>query len=500
MREGEIDGPPARRSEIAEFHVPRSPTPPGAPGGVGIAGASGKSARSEVARDRRRLILLPTLNEVQGLEATLEELDRTRFGSSRSPPSIVVVDGQSTDGTQEVAHRWGVPVLPQRSKGKGAAMREGLAWAARQGFSSVAVMDADGTYEAASLPAIFDLLELGSELVVGVRRTELTSRSSIRDLIHRVGNGLLNYAAAQFSRQPVLDVCSGFWGVRTAVLDLLDLESDGFDIEAELFVKSFRRGLHVSQIPVTYRSRVGDAKLHAIRDGARIFLSILRYSLRSGPAIARRARTGWDGSTTRPSLDSVLLALAPAHVILLSARERLSEADEVAKRLASASPNASVVTSVLPSNARSRSLGPLLPSLTEPVAGVGAIVVVTLPSGDGLGTEPPPVMVGIPRTGRVLHFPAPRGGAPSGRDLGEIAERQFRPERLPGGIFSALFILSASIEPTWTRRELALLGANAKGFPLGVFRHQPSPPPGLPRLWMPALGPSGVRSRPVAVG
>lgn len=498
MRESVLEGPIAPGRAIADLPVPPASSV-GTAHGVAIdAGAVG-GVRPGSARDRRRLILLPTLNEVEGLEATLQELERTHFGSSRSPPSILVVDGHSTDGTQKVAARWGVPVLPQRSKGKGAAMREGLAWAAGQGFSSVAVMDADGTYAAASLPAIFDLLELGSELVVGVRRTEVTSRSSIRDLIHRVGNGLLNYVAAQFSRKPVLDVCSGFWGVRTAVLDILDLESDGFDIEAELFVKSFRRGLQVSQIPVVYRSRVGDAKLHAVRDGARIFLSILRYSLRSGPNIARHARIGWDGAADRPSLDSVLLALAPAHVILLSARERLPEADAVARRLASASPNASVVTSVLPSNAHSGSLGPLLPSLTEPVAGVGAIVVVTLPSGDGAGAEPPPVMVGIPRTGRVLHFPAPRGRAPSDRDLGEIAERQFRPERLPGGIFSALFILSASIEPTWTRRELALLGANAYGFPLGVFRHLPTPTPGSFTRRTPSWGSSPTGPRPVAV-
>ncbi|HEV2520240.1 MAG TPA: glycosyltransferase family 2 protein [Thermoplasmata archaeon] len=451
-------------------------------------------------RQRQHLILLPTLNEEKGLEATLRELEHTQFRGPHSPPTIAVIDGPSTDGTREVARRRGVTVLLQVGKGKGAAMREGLAWAARQGFASVAVMDADGTYAAASLPAIFDLLGLGSELVVGVRRTEVASRSSLRDLIHRVGNGLLNYTAAQFSRQPVLDVCSGFWGVRTSVLDRLDLESDGFDIEAELFVKSFRGGLRVSQIPVAYRTRVGEAKLHAVRDGAKIFLSILRYSLRKSGSGPRAFPAELERSGERPSLDTVLLALDPAHVILLSARERLSEADAVARRLTSASPNASVVTSVLAPGDSSTSMGSLLPSLTEPVPGVGPIVVVTLPSGQPNSIEPPPVMVGIPRTGRVIRIPAPQGAEPTAKDLGAIAEQRFLPERLPGGLFSALFILSASIEPTWTRRELAILGANARGFPLGVFRQSSTLAPRPPGVARRALRSRSYRPGPVAVG
>ncbi|HEV2165734.1 MAG TPA: glycosyltransferase family 2 protein [Thermoplasmata archaeon] len=490
--------PPARGG-VAAAPAPPNRTQPGPLHGV-VADGGRVGGAPAARREPRHLILLPTLNEEKGLEATLKELERTQFRLPQSAPTIAVIDGRSTDGTREVARRWGVTLLLQRGKGKGAAMREGLAWAAREGFSSVAVMDADGTYAASSLPAIFDLLELGSELVVGVRRTEVASRSSLRDLIHRVGNGLLNYAAAQFSREPVLDVCSGFWGVRTSVLDQLDLESDGFDIEAELFVKSFRGGLRVSQIPVAYRTRVGDAKLHAVRDGARILLSILRYSLQRRPSARRRPTPAWEPALERPSLDSVLLALDPAHVILLSARERIPEADAVARRLTSASPNASVVTSVLPPGAPSTSMGSLLPGLTEPVPGVGPIVVVTLPSAEGTSAEPPPVIVGIPRTGRVIRIPAPRGGAPTARDLGAIAEQRFRPERLPGGVFSALFILSASIEPTWTRRELAILGANAHGFPIGVYRQVPTSTPGGLGLARRALGTPAARPRPLAVG
>lgn len=422
----------------------------------------------------RHLILLPTLNEEEGLEATLRELDRISFRSPQSPPTVAVIDGNSTDGTRSVAERWGVVCLAQRSKGKGAAIREGLAWAAAEGYDAVAVMDADGTYDCTALPAVFDLLDLGRELVVGVRRRETSSRVTVRDLVHRVGNGLLNYAAAQFTRRPLLDICSGFWGLRTSALEQLDLESDGFDIESELFVKAFRRNLRIAQLPVLYRKRVGTAKLHAVRDGVRILLSIVRHSLRRSPHPAPAVDAPVALHESRPLLNAILLGLGPEHVVLMSAADRLPEAEAVARRLTAALPHASLVRAILPSRSSAPARDALVPGLTEPANGVGPTVVVALPSRDRFSDDPAPLWLGIPRTRRIVCLRArTSGGRRAGPDERGNTPRA-RHERLPtAGPFSALYILSASLEPTWTRRELALLGANSAGFPMEVARLDP---------------------------
>ncbi|HKS59208.1 MAG TPA: glycosyltransferase family 2 protein [Thermoplasmata archaeon] len=426
----------------------------------------------------RRLVLLPTLNEEKGLEATLRELEKIPFRSPQTPPSVLVIDGHSTDGTRRVVESWGVPFLHQKTRGKGAAIREGLQWAADHGFSSVAVMDADGTYAAASLPALFDLLDHGSELVVGIRRTDAPPTTTLRDFVHRIGNGLLNYTAAQFSGQPVLDICSGFWGLRTSSLPCLRLESDGFEIESELFVKAFRAGLQVSQIPVAYRDRVGEAKLHAVRDGARILISILRHSLRKKQPNGSASRSSAPRAfRRRPLLDSVLLALGPERVVLLSDVARLGEADRVARRITAAAPFASVATAVLASHARWPEHS-LLSGLTDRGTGIGPTVVVTLPAPSQIPGDPHPLLVGIPRTGRLVHFPAEDAQEEENQRPDPRFGDAYLPEHVPRGLLAALFILSSTLEPTWTRRELALLEANANGAPMNIYRR--SPAEGLP--------------------
>ncbi|MCI4351685.1 MAG: glycosyltransferase family 2 protein, partial [Thermoplasmata archaeon] len=298
--------PPERATGIPDLSLP-SPLPAG---------------------DRARLLLLPTLDEAMGLRRTLEELREVPFRPAEGRPSVLVVDGASTDGTLEVADRWGVPVLQQSGRGKGAAVREGLEHAHRQGFRTVAVMDADGTYPADALPGIFNLLDDGADLVVGIRRPDATPLLRPRELVHRIGNGVLNFAAGEFSRRPVLDICSGFWALGADRVRELELRSDGFEIESELFIKAFRQRWRVAQVPVTYRPRIGQAKLHTIRDGARILLSILRHA--QGRSLGARSGTG-SGSRSNP-LGALLLAMNPERIVLVADSGRLAEARQVGER------------------------------------------------------------------------------------------------------------------------------------------------------------------------
>ncbi|MCI4318964.1 MAG: glycosyltransferase family 2 protein [Thermoplasmata archaeon] len=451
-------------------------------------GSSRRSAPSSIPSllpnaSASRLVLLPTLNEEQGLAYTLSELRGVDFRAPESAPSILVIDGGSTDGTLAVARDRRVPVLQQRSRGKGAAVREGLAFARAQGFAHVALLDADGTYPVDSLPGVFDLLESGVDLVVGVRRPDRPPVGRPRELLHRLGNSLLNFAAGEFTQRPVLDICSGFWAIGLERLEELALESNGFEIESELFIKAFRRQWRVVQLPVTYRPRIGEAKLHTVRDGSRILLSILRYARSSSPGSGVLSRYG------RPSspLAAMLIGLQPERVVLLAAPERFEEAGRTAERLRAAIPKADIATAAVPAAGPHPWDPELLSGATAPFTTVQPPIEVLLPPPLEGGYRE--FLIEIPRTKRFVRLCEPSGAVDAEVSPAQVGHRpspQFRRERLPVGAVTAWFILSSSFEPSWRQRELALLAANAGPARVGVFRSTARRPLGLTTL-VPAL-------------
>ena len=65
-------------------------------------------------------IIIPTKNEVEGVKKVLPKLNKEWANE------IVLVDGNSTDGTVEEATKQGFKVINQKDKGAGNAMRLGV--------------------------------------------------------------------------------------------------------------------------------------------------------------------------------------------------------------------------------------------------------------------------------------------------------------------------------------------------------------------------------------
>lgn len=82
-------------------------------------------------------VVIPTLNEAHNLPLVLPYLPHAWIDE------VILVDGRSTDGTVEVAHRLlpSIRVILEPAVGKGAAMRAGFAAATGD---ILVTMDADG--------------------------------------------------------------------------------------------------------------------------------------------------------------------------------------------------------------------------------------------------------------------------------------------------------------------------------------------------------------------
>jgi hypothetical protein len=375
--------PPAA-SEATESRFMFVSTDPTSPEGrklIGISVTPSTSIDPAWLRGASAAVVLPTLNEREGLARTLSKLPLERFADAEERIRTLVVDGGSTDGTLDVAREWGIPVMRQTGRGKGGAVIEAITLVQRLGVPFAVVLDADATYPPDRILPALQLLKGGTDLVIGVRRPVWGPPSDLKDLVHRVGNILFSYTSSLLARRSILDLCSGFWGVSTARFIELDLDDSGFAIEAELVLKSIHRGLSVHQIPVDYFERVGQAKLRALRDGGKILATILRNG-RPGPvSVPPRQNSAPLGR----DLLSIGLALGLTGALLECAPSGAPEAGQIAHYLQRSLPQTQVRIGIrgsepiaggdIPHRSRRRGVPESQPSLPP--------FLVSLPSAEG---------------------------------------------------------------------------------------------------------------------
>jgi hypothetical protein len=219
-------------------------------------------------------IIVPAYNEEAGLPVVLDRLFRVIDSSYE----VVVVDDGSTDGTATVAQRFPCRVLRHPANlGKGAAVRTGLA-AARS--DKAVVIDADATYPPEAIPRLVEALSEG-DLV-------LASRAQGRHhipLFNRIGNGLFRLLLRLLYGSRLRDPLTGLYGARRSLLAAMQLQANGFGLEAEIIIKGTRMAARVVEVPVNYGPRVGEAKLNGPRDGLRILHTVLRMLVLYNPTV-----------------------------------------------------------------------------------------------------------------------------------------------------------------------------------------------------------------------
>jgi glycosyltransferase involved in cell wall biosynthesis len=194
-------------------------------------------------------------------------------GIRRVVDSVIVVDDGSSDGTAERARAAGAEVIVHDgNRGKGTAVRTGLARVFEGEFTHVLLLDGDLQHlpdEAALLVA--EAVRSGADVVVGERRFERDRMPAARYHANRIGSRALSW----FVGASVQDTQCGFRLFRVDALRPLTLIASGYDIETEMLIKVRRRGGRVAGVPITAVYSGQRSKLRPIPDTTRTcFLAV----------------------------------------------------------------------------------------------------------------------------------------------------------------------------------------------------------------------------------
>jgi glycosyltransferase involved in cell wall biosynthesis len=213
-------------------------------------------------------VVIPAMNEAENLPYVFKTLPDWIH-------EVVLVDGNSTDGTVEVARDlWpGVKVVQQLGKGKGDALISGFAACTGD---IIVMVDADGSADGQEIVSYVSALVSGADFAKGSR---FANGGGTDDMtrVRRLGNrALCAVVNAKFGAR-YTDLCYGYNAFWKHCLDEIALDCTGFEIETLMNIRVVKAGLRVQEVPSHEYVRIhGVSNLRAVRDGLRVLRVILQ--------------------------------------------------------------------------------------------------------------------------------------------------------------------------------------------------------------------------------
>jgi glycosyltransferase involved in cell wall biosynthesis len=222
-------------------------------------------------------VIIPVYNEEDSVSEVLTRVEDLYFNDLKR--EIVVVDDGSNDSTPEILKSFsnnpGLKIVTHpENLGKGMALRTGFK---QSKGSIIALQDSDMEYDPKFLPLLIKPIIDGESVVYGSRFLGSVERMSFTFYF---GNKILSFLTRILYGAPISDMETGFKIFRREIIEDLELESKGFEIEPELTAKILKKGCIIKEIPIAYVAREKKQKKITVKDGFIALFTLLKYRLK----------------------------------------------------------------------------------------------------------------------------------------------------------------------------------------------------------------------------
>ncbi|MBT8171540.1 glycosyltransferase family 2 protein [Candidatus Bathyarchaeota archaeon] len=215
-------------------------------------------------------IVIPTLKEGKTIRKVIQDLKN--FSSYET--EIIVVDGHSNDGTEEIVKEENAEFVSEQRIGYGRAIKTGID---HSKGNIVVIIDADDTYEANAINQLVQpLLDNEADVCLASRLGGTLLPGSMPSM-NLFGNRMFTTIYNMLYREKVTDTQTGFRALTKKTIACLDLYSDGMGLSTVFLTEASKQGFRIAEIPTRYRARPDDSrsKLNRIKAGWEIIRILL---------------------------------------------------------------------------------------------------------------------------------------------------------------------------------------------------------------------------------
>jgi glycosyltransferase involved in cell wall biosynthesis len=198
-------------------------------------------------------VIIPAYNEEATIEEIIAKVQAIVLPGGLSKEIIVVNDG-SKDRTAEILNHFsGQPdmiIVHQNNQGKTGALLTGL----RNATGDILlIQDADLEYDPAQYPQLLQpILDGHTQVVYGSR---FLGRINNMQPINRWANGISNWTINCLFEARMTDINTCYKVFTRWAFEGIEIKGSHFDMDTEMTVKFFKKGLSIQEVPIAYVAR-----------------------------------------------------------------------------------------------------------------------------------------------------------------------------------------------------------------------------------------------------
>ena len=221
-------------------------------------------------------VIIPAYNEEKSIAKVINDIPKDIVNE------VVVVNNNSTDDTVKAAGEAGATVLNESFQGYGATCLKGIEYC--KDFDIIVFLDGDySDYPQEMNLLVYPIINNGYDFVIGSRVTGRREKGAL-PFQSRVGSIIAGFLINLFWGEKFTDL-GPFRAIRFDKLKALNMEDKWYGWTVEMQIKAARDNYKITEVPVSYRKRIGKSKVTGTIKGTVmasviILSTIFRYAFK----------------------------------------------------------------------------------------------------------------------------------------------------------------------------------------------------------------------------